>query len=102
MSHCHLNPFQGKNVDFRSDVKYLKENADYVLIEYRPVQDLGNGWKLAKTSFNIEDLFIKDDKLSLMFNAPHLAENKPETNHLQIAIDWIKSTVHKPALIGSK
>jgi len=95
-----FNPFRWENTELREDVTYLEKNADYVLVEYKPVSDLGNGWKLAETSFGIEDVFIKDDKLSLLLNAPHLAENKDETNKMHISIDWIKSTVHKPISIA--
>lgn len=97
-----FDPFKGKNIELKQDIDYLEKNADYVLTRYNPVKDLGDGWKLAETSFEISDLYIKANNLNLLFNAPHLAENKPETNKLYIAIDWINATVHKPALLKIK
>ncbi len=91
-----FNPFEGKNIKYKNDLNYLEKNADYVLVDYLPVQDEGE-WKIASLSLNIEEdnLYIKNDKLSMMFNTPHLSPNKNETNHMHIPIDWINITVHK-------
>jgi len=95
-----FNPFTGI-VSYRNDLSYLEQNADYVLVEYVPAQDLENNWKLAKTSFNLQDdeLVLKDNReLSFVFNIPHLAQNKPETNIFHIPVDYINITIHKPAI----
>jgi hypothetical protein len=56
-------------------------------------------WLITSTSFNMKDLYIKDGKLSLLFNVPHLAENANKTNMEYIPLDWIKITIHKDGII---
>ena len=72
------------------------EQADYIITNYKqPIQD--GEWLITETTFNIEELYIKDNKLSLLFNIPHLA--KEEYKNYTIPIDWINITVYKPGLI---
>jgi len=94
-----FNPFTSKKLDFKNNIEYLEKNADYVLVDYKPVKNIKDNWKTVTTTFNIKDVFIKDNKLSLMFNTPHLSEKKNETNQIHISIDWINITIHKPGLI---
>jgi len=94
-----FDPFKGKNMKYKNDINYLENNADFVLVKYTPTKYQGNDWRIATTSFNLEDLYIKDNKLSMIFNAPHLSQNKNKTNHMHIPIDWIDITVHKPSLL---
>jgi hypothetical protein len=89
-----FDPFEGKNVQYKNNLEYLEKNADYVLVDYvSPINK--DGWKIASLSLDIEEdnLYIKDDKLSMLFNVGHL--NKNETKQNQIPIDWINITVHK-------
>jgi len=94
-----FNPFEGKNIKYKNDIDYLENNADFVLVKYTPTKYQGNDWRIATTSFNLKDLYIKDGKLSMTFNAPHLNAKKNETNQMYIPIDWINITVHKPGLL---
>ncbi|MCK9596035.1 hypothetical protein M0R19_02545 [Candidatus Pacearchaeota archaeon] len=94
-----FNPFAGKNVQYKSDLRYLEQNADYVLVDYiSPKEE--NGWKIASISLNVEkdNLYIKNDKLNIMFNTAHLNQNKNDTKTKYIPIDWINITTHKKGL----
>lgn len=94
-----FNPFEGKNVKYKNDLKYLEQNADYVLVDYiSPKEE--DGWKIASISLNVEkdNLYIKNDKLNIMFNLGHLNQNKNDTKNNYIPIDWINITVHKKGL----
>lgn len=55
-------------------------------------------WMIVNTSFNLNETYIKDNKLSCVLSIPHLAPNKNETLNYTIPIDWIKITVHKPGV----
>ncbi len=91
-----FNPFEGKNVKYKNDFKYLKKESDYVLVDYDLVKKV-SGWLITSTNFSISEnnLYVKDDKLSMLLNIPHLNENRNETNTQHISIDYIKITVHK-------
>jgi hypothetical protein len=72
------------------------EQADYIVTDYKqPIRD--GEWIITETTFNIEDLYIKDNKLSLLFNTPHLS--KEEYKNYTIPIDYINITIYKPGLL---
>jgi hypothetical protein len=72
------------------------EQADYILTDYKqPIQD--GEWIITETTFNIEDLYLEDNKLSLVFHTPHLS--KEEYKNYTIPIDYINITIYKPGLI---
>jgi len=52
-------------------------------------------WIILEANFSIseDNLAVKDGKLSMYLNVPHLGAN--ETNKMHIPIDWIEATVHK-------
>ena len=54
-------------------------------------------WIITETTFNIEDLYVEDNKLSLLLNIAHL--DKEEYKDYTIPIDWIEITIYKPGLI---
>ncbi|HIG94944.1 MAG: hypothetical protein QT05_C0037G0007 [archaeon GW2011_AR13] len=89
-----FNPFEGKNIQYKNDLKYLEQNADYVLVDYILPKTEGE-WKIASISLDIkkDNLYIKDNKLNMMLNAPHLNQNKTKFNY--IPIDWINITINK-------
>ena len=61
-----------------------------------PNEYTGNGeWIIASTTFNLKDLYINQDKLSMLINIPHLANDKNQTNMQYIPVDWINITIHK-------
>jgi hypothetical protein len=58
-----------------------------------------NNWVVSGTQFDLKDTFPKNGKLSILFNTPHLNDNKNETNTQHIPVDWIKIKIHKPGLL---
>lgn len=93
----YFEPFSQKVIAIRNDIDWLERNVDYIVTDYRPPVQKGN-WLVGATEFDInqEELFVKDNKLSMVFNIPHLSQE--EFQNQTIAVDWIKITVHKPGL----
>ena len=94
----YFEPFKQRTVLIKNNKEYLKNNVDFIITDYKkPIID--NDWIITETSFNIkkDNLFIKDNKLSLVFNIPHLSNDEFKNN--TIPIDWINITVSKPGLI---
>ena len=58
-----------------------------------------NDWQTITTTFNIKEENIKiiGNKLSLVFNTPHLAQE--EYKNYTIPIDYINITIYKPGLL---
>ncbi len=93
----YFEPFKQRFVGIRNDIEWLKKNVDYIITDYKlPIRQ--EDWLIAKTEFNIdnEQLFIKDNKLSLLFNVPHLSQENLQ--NYSISIDWIKINVYKPGV----
>ena len=57
-------------------------------------------WKNQSVSFYLNDdkLYLRDGKLSLVFNNYHLHPDRNQTNTNYISIDWIRVTVNKPGV----
>jgi hypothetical protein len=94
----YFEPFKQKIIKPEYSIEWLKNNADYFITDYNtPAQN--NNWLVSETQFSIkqDNLFIKDNKLSLVFNIPHLSQE--ENLNCTIPIDWINITVHKPGLL---
>jgi len=69
--------------------------ADYIITNYQPpIED--NGWLISTVKFNLSDLYIKDNKLNVLINIPHLAKN--ETKNYTIPIDYIELEYYKKPL----
>jgi len=92
----YFEPFKNRRVPLKSDSSWLLENADYVLTDYLTPK-FDNGFVIASTEFSIEDLYLKDRQLSLVFNTPHL--NTEEYQNKTISLDWINITVYKSGLL---
>lgn len=93
----YFEPFKQKVVNLQDDMGKIRNSADYVVTKYKkPVDD--SGWMVAETEFNLEEdrLFVKDNKLSFVFNIPHLSQEGYEEN--TIPIDWIEIKVYKPGV----
>ena len=71
-----------------------KNGVEYIVIEYQFTEEAGDGWKVGSARWNTRDLYIEDNKLSFVFNIPHL-EREEFKNHV-IPIDWIKITITTP------
>ncbi len=94
----YFEPFKQKVVPIKNDIKWLKENVDYLITDYEvPASD--SGWFIAEGEFDIkeEKLFIKNNKLNFVLNTPHLSQDGFQNN--TIPIDWINITVHKPGVL---
>ncbi len=71
--------------------------ADYIITNYiPPIED--NGWLISTVKFNLSDLYIKDNKLNVLINIPHLAKN--ETKNYTIPIDYIELEYYKKPLFS--
>ena len=87
----YFNPFTNTIIPLEN-----YEQADYIITNYKePIKE--GDYIITETTFNIEDLYIKDNKLSLLFNTPHLG--KEEYKNYTIPIDYINITVYKPKII---
>lgn len=93
----YFEPFAQKVVKLQNDIEWIKNNVDYLVTGYvEPTED--NGWLISQTEFDLRDsnLFVKDNKLSFVFNIPHLSQEAYQDH--TIPIDWIKITVYKPGV----
>lgn len=93
----YFEPFKQRVIPINNDFEWMQRNVDYIVTDYsKPEQD--GEWLIAETTFNIpkEDLFVKDNKLSFVFNVPHLSQE--DFQNYTVPVDWIKLTVHKPGV----
>ena len=83
-------------VELKYDLSWARGNADFMIIDYKdyvaPVED--DGWMVGQASWKMEDLFIKDNKLSFCFNLPHLSQT--EEQEKTIPVDWIEIRLEIP------
>ncbi|MBS3165876.1 hypothetical protein J4444_02020 [Candidatus Woesearchaeota archaeon] len=96
-NESYFEPFKQRVIPIKNDFDWLKDNVDYIVTSYKqPKQE--DGWLVAETEFDInkEQLFVKDNKLSMVFNTPHLSQE--EFSNYTIPVDWIKITVYKPGV----
>ena len=58
---------------------------------------LDSNWHIEEKMFDFEEdkLILRNNKLSVLFRAPHLSPTKNQTNTKYIPIDWINITIHK-------
>lgn len=94
----YFEPFRQKIIPIPSDKITLSKNVDYLITDYSEPEK-SNNWVIAETVFDIQDddLFIKDGRLSFVYNIPHLRQEAFK-NHT-IPIDFIDITITKPGLI---
>lgn len=93
----YFEPYKQKIISIKNDLGWLKENVDYIVTDYEQPKQEGD-WLVAETEFNIykDQLFVKENKLSMVFNVPHLSQE--DLQNYTIPIDWIKITVYKPGV----
>lgn len=93
----YFEPFTQRVVGIKNDPEWLRQNVDYIVTDYSVPEREGD-WLIARTVFDIreEELFVKDNKLSVLFNVPHLAQEATQNDTLPV--DWIKINVHKPGV----
>jgi len=89
----YFEPFTYSIVSIPASQEDLR-NVDYLITKYNSVKKEGD-WIVTQASFDVKDLYIKDGKLSLMFNVPHLADGKNETNTQYVSVDSINITIQK-------
>lgn len=68
----YFTPKKFKIVDVKQDLAWIKENVDYVVLDYTFPE--GDEWKVINASWDVDELYIKDNTLSFSFNAPHLGK----------------------------
>jgi len=92
----YFEPFEYRVIGL-DDIESVKENADYILTDYMPpVED--NGWLIGTAEFDAKDLYIKDNKLSIILNAKHLGNSVYE--NYTIPVDYINVSIARKGLIG--
>ena len=90
----YFTPKRFKIVAIKPDLVWLKDNVDYVILEYNFTE--GSDWKWGNASWDLNNLYIKDNTLSFSLNAPHL--NKEEYKNNTISIDRIEIEIKTPPL----
>ena len=95
----YFEPFKQRVIKVINDLDWIKSNVDYLILDYQTPIKEENGWLVSETEFSIknDNLFIKDNKLNMVFSLPHLA--KEEGFNYPIPIDWIKIKVFKEGAI---
>ncbi len=90
----YFEPFNNRKASIKNNLTWIKENLDYLVIQ--TFKKEGN-WIIAETTFNLKEdnLYTKDEKLSLVFSIPHLNQE----NSVPLPLDWIKINVYKRGLL---
>jgi len=96
----YFEPFKNKIISIPNDIEYIRSNIDYVVTDYQSPVDDRDDWLVSETEFNIQEdhLFVKDNELSFVFNAPHLGNEELKNN--TIPVDWIQIEVYKKGWFG--
>ena len=85
-------------VDLGNDLDWILQNADFVLLDYsnyiEPVDD--GEWIITSAVWNVEDIYVFNNKLNFCFNVPHL--NDEAYSDRSIPIDWIEVKVTTSSL----
>jgi hypothetical protein len=90
----YFTPKRFKIVDIKPDLVWLKDNVDYVILEYNFAE--GSDWKWGNASWDLDNLYIIDNTLGFSLNAPHL--NTEEFKNYTIPIDRIEIEVMIPPI----
>lgn len=95
----YFEPFGQRIIGMKNDLNWMKNNVDYLVMDYKAPLNKGDGWIIAETEFSIKEdgLFVKDNKLSMVFSVPHLGRD--DGANYTIPIDWIKINVYKGGFV---
>ncbi|MBI2868705.1 MAG: hypothetical protein HYX96_02625 [Chloroflexi bacterium] len=91
-------PQRARLIEMQYDTAWLRANADFVFFGsagYGPPEE-DAGWLMAQASWQLEDLYVTDNKLVFGLSAPHLA--RPADAHKTIPVDRIEITLETPPL----
>ena len=82
----YFDPVKCSVVPLENNFDWLKKNnVDYVIMKNRSVIS-ENGWVIAETEWNIDDLYIRNNILGFSTNIEHPADS----SQIDIPVDWIK------------
>jgi hypothetical protein len=90
----YFTPTKFKIVDIKPDLTWLKGNVDYVILEYNFTE--GNDWKSGRASWDMDELYIKNNTLDFALDVPHLG--KEEFRNYTIPLDRIEIEVRTPPI----
>lgn len=90
----YFTPKRFKIVNIKPDLTWLKDNVDYVILEYNFTE--GSDWKSGNASWNLDELYIKDNTLNFILNVPHLG--KEEFRNYTIPVERIEIEVRTPPI----
>ena len=95
-NESYFEPFTARYVSLKNNSTWIKENIDCIQTSYNKTAEDSFGWTTIETTFDLSKLYIKDRKLSLAFNIPHLS--KEEYKNKTVSVDWINISIKKPGL----
>ncbi len=85
----YFDPMKCSVVALNNDFDWLKENnVDYVMMKNQTVRS-ENGWVIAETEWNINDLYIRNNMLDFSTNIEH----PDNSSQIDIPVDWIRITL---------
>lgn len=90
----YFTPKKFKIVNLKPDLEWIRDNVDYVVLEYDFPR--GGEWKTGRAGWNVDELYIKDNTLSFALNTPHLG--KEEFRNYTIPVDRIEIEVKTPPI----
>lgn len=90
----YFTPKRFKIVDIMNDPAWIEDNVDYVVLDYNIPK--GDVWKSNNASWDLNELYKKDNELSFLLSAPHLGTE--EFRNFTIPVDRIEIEVKVPPI----
>lgn len=90
----YFSPMKFKIVNIKNDLAWIEDNVDYVVLDYKFPE--GDTWKSNNASWDLDDLYIKNNTLIFNLNAPHLGTE--EFGNYTIPVDRIDIEVKVPPI----
>ena len=82
----YFDPVKCNVVPLENNFDWIKKNnVDYVMMKNRSVRS-ENGWVIAETEWNIDDLYIRNNILDFSTNI----EPPADSSEMDIPVDWIR------------
>ncbi len=88
----YFEPFKYKIVPIKNNKEWLINNVDYIYTDYATPKIEGN-WIIGEATFNVNETYIKNNKLNFLINAPHLSQIAYQ--NYTIPIDYVNTTFIK-------